>query len=115
MKSMHMAPRAAAWVAWAVWTCNSNRRGRRAAVAGFSRERAGFGPLFFLVVRPAGRTHWGGGGWAYVEELPPERRGLPPGPVFLQDDCLIQGVTVLQKLYLSALLMSVPVSVWAEG
>jgi hypothetical protein len=52
---MHMAPRAAAWVAWAAWTCNSNRRGRWAVVAGFSQERAGFGPLFFWV-RPAGRT-----------------------------------------------------------
>jgi hypothetical protein len=53
---MHTAPRAAAWVAWAVWTCNSNRRGRRAVVAGFSQERAGFGPLFFFGVRPAGRA-----------------------------------------------------------
>jgi hypothetical protein len=23
---MHMAPRAAAWVAWAVWTCNTPHR-----------------------------------------------------------------------------------------
>src|SRR5580698_6604043 len=46
--SMHMAPRAAAWVAWAVWTCNSTRRGFRAAAAGYGQKRAGFGPLFFL-------------------------------------------------------------------
>jgi hypothetical protein len=38
---MHMAPRAAAWVAWAVWTCNT---GRPVSVL----KRAGFGPLFFL-------------------------------------------------------------------
>jgi hypothetical protein len=24
---MHMAPRAAAWVAWAVWTCNTPQQG----------------------------------------------------------------------------------------
>ena len=41
---MHMAPQAAAWVAWAVWTCNTPHRVR-------SRERAGFGPLFFLCLR----------------------------------------------------------------
>jgi hypothetical protein len=48
---MHMARRVAAWVAWAVWTCNTPYRV-------FGRKRAGFGPLFFFVVRPAGRTHW---------------------------------------------------------
>jgi hypothetical protein len=48
---MHMAPRAAAWVAWAVWICKTYSR--RFTVD----TRAGFGPLFFLVVHPAGRTH----------------------------------------------------------
>jgi hypothetical protein len=38
---MHMAPRAAAWVAWAVWTCNTPQKV-------FGQKRAGFGPLFFL-------------------------------------------------------------------
>ena len=52
---MRTAPRAAAWAAWAVWTCNSNHCSRWAVVAGFSQERAGFGPLFFWL-RPAGRT-----------------------------------------------------------
>ena len=37
---MHMARRVAAWVAWAVWTCNTG-------IAGCSQKRAGFGPLFF--------------------------------------------------------------------
>jgi uncharacterized protein len=37
---MHMAPRAAAWVAWAVWICNNSQDA--------GRERADFGPLFFL-------------------------------------------------------------------
>ena len=38
---MHMAPRAAAWVAWAEWTCNTPE--------GYSvkKERAS-SPLFFL-------------------------------------------------------------------
>src|ERR1019366_5354500 len=41
--SMHMAPRAAAWVAWVVWTCNTPE--------GYSvKKRAGFSPLFFLSV-----------------------------------------------------------------
>ena len=38
---MRMAPRAAAWVAWAVWTCNTLQPGMQS-------KRAGFGPLFFL-------------------------------------------------------------------
>jgi hypothetical protein len=38
-----MAPRAVAWVAWAVWTCNTPQRV-------FGQKRAGFGPLFFLVL-----------------------------------------------------------------
>jgi hypothetical protein len=38
---MHMAPRAAAWVAWAVWTCNIPH-------GIFGQKRADFGPLFFL-------------------------------------------------------------------
>ena len=49
---MHMAPRAAAWVAWAVWTCNTPHRVR-------SQKRAGFGPLFFLCA--PGRAHLLGG------------------------------------------------------
>ena len=36
---MHMAPRAAAWVAWAAWICKSRRDGCMS-------EKAGFGPLF---------------------------------------------------------------------
>ena len=34
---MHMAPRAAAWVAWAEWTCNTPQRV-------FGQKRAGFEP-----------------------------------------------------------------------
>jgi hypothetical protein len=48
---MHMAPRAAAWVAWVVWTCNTGRK------AGDSQKRAGFGPLFFLPEISAQREH----------------------------------------------------------
>jgi hypothetical protein len=33
---MHMAPRAAAWVAWVEWTCNTGRK------AGDSQKRAGY-------------------------------------------------------------------------
>jgi hypothetical protein len=33
---MHMAPRAAAWVAWVVWTCNTGRK------AGDGQKRADF-------------------------------------------------------------------------
>jgi hypothetical protein len=41
---MHMAAAvAAAWVAWAVWICNYRSNGS------CDQERAGFGPLFFLV------------------------------------------------------------------
>jgi hypothetical protein len=40
---------AAAWVAWAEWICNT----AQTVVA--IKERAGFGPLFFL--GPTGRTH----------------------------------------------------------
>jgi hypothetical protein len=39
---MHMAPRAVAWVAWAVWTCNTPLKGYAV------KKRAGFGPLFFF-------------------------------------------------------------------
>jgi hypothetical protein len=42
---MHMAPQAAAWVAWAVWTCNTYTR--RFTVI----KRAGFGPLFFCALK----------------------------------------------------------------
>jgi hypothetical protein len=45
---MRMAPRAAAWVAWAVWTCNTPQPGMQS-------KRAGFGPLFFCL-------HYGNGG-----------------------------------------------------
>ena len=31
---MHMAPRAAAWVAWAVWTCNTPQQGIRSKESG---------------------------------------------------------------------------------
>ena len=39
---MHMARRAAAWVAWAAWTCNTRRCGRSLhwLVAVLKRERA---------------------------------------------------------------------------
>src|SRR6266436_349531 len=47
---MHMAPRAVAWVAWAVWTCNTYSR--RFTV----NKRAGFGPLFFWCALEIGRT-----------------------------------------------------------
>jgi hypothetical protein len=38
---MHMAPRAAAWVAWAEWTCNTPQRV-------FGQKRAGFEPALFF-------------------------------------------------------------------
>jgi hypothetical protein len=41
---MHMAPRAAAWVAWAVWTCNTGRK-----LVTVKRERTS-SPLFFFNV-----------------------------------------------------------------
>jgi hypothetical protein len=31
---MHMAPRVAAWVAWAVWTCNTPQQGIRSKESG---------------------------------------------------------------------------------
>src|SRR5579859_2152856 len=59
--SMHMAPRAAAWVAWAVWTCNTPQR-----VFGL-RERAS-SPLSFCPAAAfaeqtpqISRTAWDGG------------------------------------------------------
>jgi hypothetical protein len=39
---MHMAPRAAAWVAWAVWTCSTGRK------AGDSQKRADFESALFF-------------------------------------------------------------------
>ena len=42
---MHMAPRAAAWVAWVVWTCNTGCK------AGDSQKRADIGPLFFFYLQ----------------------------------------------------------------
>jgi hypothetical protein len=49
---MRMAPRAAAWVAWAVWTCNTPQPGMQS-------KRAGFGPLFFFV---SVKEYYGNGG-----------------------------------------------------
>src|ERR1700722_15839056 len=50
---MHMARRAAAWVAWAAWICNCAAADRVSAAADCSQKRAGFGPLFFLsLLRP---------------------------------------------------------------
>ena len=43
---MHTAPRAAAWVAWAVWTCNTPHQGI------WSKESGLRSALFFWVVRP---------------------------------------------------------------
>jgi len=46
---MHMAPRAAAWVAWAVWTCNSLVAGPRLAAFVLSKrkERTSVRSFFF--------------------------------------------------------------------
>jgi hypothetical protein len=44
---MHMAPRAAAWVAWAAWTCNIRHCRRNLQVPLLSKG-AGFGPLPFF-------------------------------------------------------------------
>ena len=41
---MHMAPRAAAWVAWAVWTCNTPNKGIRSKESGLRSA------LFFCAV-----------------------------------------------------------------
>jgi hypothetical protein len=46
---MHMAPRAAAWVAWVVWTCNN-------PLQGYAVERERTSVRSFFWVRPAGRT-----------------------------------------------------------
>jgi hypothetical protein len=40
---MHMAHRAAAWVAWAVWTCNTPQQGIRS-------KESGLRPALFLCV-----------------------------------------------------------------
>jgi hypothetical protein len=50
---MHMAHRAVAWVAWAVWTCNIPQRGI------WSKE-SGLRPALFLCA--PGRAHSLGGG-----------------------------------------------------
>src|ERR1700722_278878 len=42
---MRMAPRAAAWVAWAEWTCNTPHQGIRSKRAGL-RIRSFFWPAF---------------------------------------------------------------------
>jgi hypothetical protein len=51
---MHTAPRAAAWVAWAAWTCNylpgRSRGGQWPDMTDYGQKRAGFGPLFFLPI-----------------------------------------------------------------
>jgi hypothetical protein len=60
---MHMAARAAAWVAWAEWTCNTPQRV-------FGQKRAGFGPLFFLTCIRAGLMRVIGGITAL--QFPPE-------------------------------------------
>ncbi|MEA3160801.1 MAG: hypothetical protein QOD95_2349 [Gammaproteobacteria bacterium] len=39
---MHMAPRAAAWVAWAVWTCNTGNQ-----LVTVKRERTSVRSFFF--------------------------------------------------------------------
>jgi hypothetical protein len=46
-----MAPRAAAWVAWAAWICKYRSNGS------CNQERAGRKSALFFWVRPAGRTH----------------------------------------------------------
>ena len=46
---MHMAPRAAAWVAWAVWTCKPDVADLGSRFQVDVLERAGFGPLFSFV------------------------------------------------------------------
>jgi hypothetical protein len=53
---MHMAPRVAAWVAWAAWTCKT--RSRAQALEAGIVEKSGLRPAFFMA-RPAGRTHSG--------------------------------------------------------
>jgi hypothetical protein len=50
---MHMAPRAAAWVAWAVWTCNTPHQGIRS-------KESGLRPALFFGGAP-GRAHPLGG------------------------------------------------------
>ena len=46
---MHMAPRVAAWVAWAVWTCKPDVADASSRFQVDVLERAGFGPLFSFV------------------------------------------------------------------
>src|ERR1700678_421975 len=54
--SMHMAPRAAAWVAWAVWTCNTPQQGIRSKESGLRSA------LFFGGARCSARiVGWGAG------------------------------------------------------
>jgi hypothetical protein len=48
---MHMAPRAAAWVAWAVWTCNTPQQGMRSKESGLRSA------LFFAQSRLT-TGHW---------------------------------------------------------
>ena len=45
---MHMAPRAAAWVAWAVWTCNTQYRERKFAMSGRCLGKSGLRPALFV-------------------------------------------------------------------
>jgi hypothetical protein len=53
---MHMAPRAAAWVAWAVWTCNTRFAGASLR-SGYCLEESGLRPALFLGRLRWGRTH----------------------------------------------------------
>jgi hypothetical protein len=59
---MHMAPRAAAWVAWAAWTCNTGpKRGAQADESPAKRpiavKKAGFVPAFFCPSEMRVRRH----------------------------------------------------------
>jgi hypothetical protein len=62
---MHMAHRAAAWVAWAVWTCNIPQRGIRS-------KESGLRPALFF---------WGGygGGRSYVGDAAGAARHIDGG------------------------------------
>jgi hypothetical protein len=79
---------AAAWVAWAVWTCNSLVAGMKLAAFVLSKESGLRSALFFGLL---------------------ELEFSPNMAVSLREDF------VLRKLYLSALLMSAPVSLWAQS
>jgi hypothetical protein len=46
---MHMARRAAAWVAWAAWTCNIAPLQATPAIAGNGLKESGLRPALFLL------------------------------------------------------------------